>query len=229
MKPKAQFGPLIRTDIGPGPFTDISVKDQVWDHMAHRHEVDHKAPISETFIHRIRYRRWTNWTRYRSQRADGPEDSRHGSKTDGTSGKRTIFRAIRYRKSFRPIHPISPGRLIPIPYHDRTDIASVADRFGKQSAPKCCSAFCCHIPERIPSDKERSRADTINTSREKQNEKKPRREQTEKETTHNQRTSQKNKQRQLNRKQTGQQPKQGKTKTIYTKKKPRASCTRLRG
>lgn len=60
MKPKAQFGPLIRTDIGPGPFTDISVKDQVWDHMVHRHEVDHKAPISETFIHRIRYRRWTN-------------------------------------------------------------------------------------------------------------------------------------------------------------------------
>ena len=47
MKPKAQFGPLIRTDIGPGPFTDISVKDQVWDHMVHRYDVDHKAPISE--------------------------------------------------------------------------------------------------------------------------------------------------------------------------------------
>ena len=43
------------------------------------------------------------------------------------------------------------------------------------------------------SDKEQSRADTINTSREKHNEKKPRREQTEKEATHNQRTSQKNK------------------------------------
>ncbi|MBS5296310.1 hypothetical protein [Bifidobacterium pseudocatenulatum] len=68
------------------------------------------------------------------------------------------------------------------------------------------------------SDKEQSRADTINTSREKQNEKKPRREQTEKEATHNQRTSQKNKQRQLNRKQTDQQPKQGKTKN-YTHEK----------
>ncbi|WP_186291012.1 hypothetical protein [Bifidobacterium catenulatum] len=68
------------------------------------------------------------------------------------------------------------------------------------------------------SDKEQSRADTINTSREKQNEKKPRREQTEKETTHNQRTSQKNKQRQLNRKQTDQQPKQAKTKN-YTYQK----------
>ncbi|WP_368232484.1 hypothetical protein [Bifidobacterium pseudocatenulatum] len=66
------------------------------------------------------------------------------------------------------------------------------------------------------SDKEQSRADTINTSREKQNEKKPRREQTE--TTHNQRTSQKNKQRQLNRKQTDQQPKQGKTKNYIHEK-----------
>ena len=28
MKPKAQFGPLIRTDIGAGPFADISVQKQ---------------------------------------------------------------------------------------------------------------------------------------------------------------------------------------------------------
>lgn len=108
---------------------------------------------------------------------------------------------------------------IPIPYSNWTDIEPIVNRYGKQSAPECRRAFCCHIPERTDtSDKEQSRADTINTSREKQNEKKPRREQTEKEATHNQRTSQKNKQRQLNRKQTDQQPKQGKTKN-YTHEK----------
>jgi hypothetical protein len=72
------------------------------------------------------------------------------------------------------------------------------------------------------SDKEQSRADMINTSREKQNEKKPRREQTEKETTHNQRTSQKNKQRQLNRKQTDQQPKQAENQKLCLSKRNHA-------
>lgn len=56
MKPKAQFGPLIRTDIGIGPFADISVKDQVRDRMVHRYDMYLEAPISETSIHRIRYR-----------------------------------------------------------------------------------------------------------------------------------------------------------------------------
>lgn len=56
MKPKAQFGPLIRTDIGIGPFADISVKDQVRDQMIHRYDMYLEAPISETSIHRIRYR-----------------------------------------------------------------------------------------------------------------------------------------------------------------------------
>lgn len=136
----------------------------------------------------------------------------------GPPGERTMFGTIRCRKFFRLIHPIPPGWPIPIPYSNWTDIEPIVDRHGKQSAPECRRAFCCHIPERIPSDKEQPRADTINTSREKQNEKKPRREQTEKETTHNQRTSQKNKQRQLNRKQTDQQPKQGKTKNYIHEK-----------
>ena len=119
---------------------------------------------------------------------------------------------------------------IPIPYSNWTDIEPIVNRYGKQSAPECRRAFLLSYSGTDTSDKEQSRADTINTSREKQNEKKPRREQTEKEATHNQRTSQKNKQRQLNSKtdrptaQTREKP-----KTIHTKKKPRASCTRLRG
>lgn len=48
MKPKAQFGPLIRTDIGIGPFADISVKDQVRDQMIHRYDMYLEAPISDS-------------------------------------------------------------------------------------------------------------------------------------------------------------------------------------
>lgn len=42
---------------------------------------------------------------------------------------------------------------IPIPYSNWTDIEPIVNRYGKQSAPECRRAFCCHIPERIPAIK----------------------------------------------------------------------------
>lgn len=64
----------------------------------------------------------------------------------GLPEKRTMFGTIRYRKLFQLIRPIPPGRPISIPYSGQTDIEPMVDRFGKQSAPECRSAFCRPYP-----------------------------------------------------------------------------------
>lgn len=87
MKPKAQFGPLIRTDIGIGPYADISVKDQVRDRMVHRYDM---------YLEALRYRKLPSiesdigfdpfriiWTRYRSKRRNAAADGQAGSEPNG--------------------------------------------------------------------------------------------------------------------------------------------------
>lgn len=119
--------------------------------------------IDMTWTIRLRYRKPSS---IESDIGGGPIDPDIGSKDQmdrwtvamvpeqiGPPGERTMFGTIRCRKFFRLIHSIPPGWPIPIPYGNLTDIKPIVDRYGKQSAPECRRAFCCHIPERIPAIK----------------------------------------------------------------------------
>lgn len=132
MKPKAQFGPLIRTDIGIGPFADISVKDQVRDQMIHRYDMYLEAPISETSIHRIRYR-----IRSISDYLD-PISVQEKKCGGGRPGRfRTQWtKSILWGNGWSSTRPSDIG-------DDSGTVAPVAaNRFGKRSAPECRGAFC---------------------------------------------------------------------------------------
>ena len=188
MKPKAQFGPLIRTDIGAGPFgPDIGPK------------------------------------------ADGPEEAGPATGKNGPPRNRPFLHGHPISEPRLDHHPIPPGRPAPIPDGDRIDIAPVtADRSGKQSAPECRRAFCVPNSGRKPERTRKAiRTDTGQGTR--QNERQAKREHTEKEAIHNQKQSKRTKQDNTNRKTSHTHNQSRKPKTIPIKKKPRASCTRLRG
>lgn len=219
MKPKAQFGPLIRTDIGIGPFADISVKDQVRDRMVHRYDMYLEAPISETSIHRIRYR-----IRSISDYLDpiSVQEKKCGGGRPGrfrTQWTKSILRGNGW-SSTRPsdIHRIDIAPVAPV----------AANRFGKRSAPECRGAFCMpcsgtdteHTGKAIRTD-----IRTRNKAKRKASQKR-----THRKRSHTQpKANQKNKQSNNRQKNIHTHNQSRKPKTIPTKKKPRASCTRLRG
>ena len=150
---KGSIGPFIRTDIGPGPFTDISVKDQVWIIWY----------IDMTWTIRLRYRKPSS---IESDIGGGPIDPDIGSKIKWAGEwspwfqNKLVLRGTDHVRN-HPISEVLPGSFIrflrdgpiPIPYSNWTDIEPIVNRYGKQSAPECRRAFCCHIPERIPAIK----------------------------------------------------------------------------
>ena len=227
MKPKAQFGPLIRTDIGIGPFADISVKDQVRDRMVHRYDMYLEAPISETSIHRIRYR-----IRSISDYLD-PISVQEKKCGGGRPGR---FRT-QWTKSILRGNGWSSTRPSDIGDDSGPAIGSISrrsrrwrriNRFGKRSAPECRGAFCMpcsgtdteHTGKAIRTD-----IRTRNKAKRKASQKR-----THRKRSHTQpKANQKNKQSNNRQKNIHTHNQSRKPKTIPTKKKPRASCTRLRG
>lgn len=162
-------------------------------------------------------------------KADGPEEAGPATGKNGPPRNGPFLHGHPISEPRLDHHPIPPGRPAPIPDGDRIDIAPVtADRSGKQSAPECRRAFCVPNSGRKPERTRKAiRTDTGQGTR--QNERQAKREHTEKEAIHNQKQSKRTKQDNTDRKTSHTHNQSRKPKTIPIKKKPRASCTRLRG
>lgn len=197
--------------------------------MVHRYDMDLKAPISETSIHRIRYRRRTI-----SDHLDpiSVQEKKCGGGRPGrfrTKWTKSILRGNGW-SSMRPsdIGDDSGPAIGSISRRSRRFTPVAANRFGKQSAPECRGAFCMpcsgtdteHTGKAIRTDiRTRNKAKRKASQKENTQKKKP--------STTKSRTKEQAIQQQTENIHTHNQNR--KPKTIPTKKKPRASCTRLRG
>ena len=182
---------------------------------------------------------WTLRPRYRNlpsiesdigPKADGPEEAGPATGKNGPPRNGPFLHGHPISEPRLDHHPIPPGRPAPIPDGDRIDIAPVtADRSGKQSAPECRRAFCVPNSGRKPERTRKAiRTDTGQGTR--QNERQAKREHTEKEAIHNQKQSKRTKQDNTDRKKQAIPTTKAENQKLYpSKKKPRASCTRLRG
>lgn len=149
------------------------------------------------------------WTRYRSKRRNAAADGQAGSEPNGPNRSSGGFWAG-HRIDIAPVAPVA------------------ANRFGKRSAPECRGAFCMpcsgtdteHTGKAIRTD-----IRTRNKAKRKASQKR-----THRKRSHTQpKANQKNKQSNNRQKNIHTHNQSRKPKTIPTKKKPRASCTRLRG
>ena len=182
--------------------------------------------IDTTWTSRLRYRKLPSiesdigdgpyriiWTRYRSKRRNAAADGQAGSEPNGPNRSSGGMDGL---PCDRPISEMILGR------------PSDRYRFGKQSAPECRGAFCMpcsgtdteHTGKAIKTDiRTRNKAKRKASQKENTQKKKP--------STTKSKTKEQAIQQQTENIHTHNQSR--KPKTIPTKKKPRASCTRLRG
>lgn len=190
--------------------------------MVHRYDMDLKAPISETSIHRIRYRRRTI-----SDHLD-PISVQEKKCGGGRPGR---FRT-KWTKSILRGNGWSSMRPSDIGDDSGPAIGSISRRSrrwrridsGNNLHLSAAALFACHAPERtgkaIRTDiRTRNKAKRKASQKENTQKKKP--------STTKSRTKEQAIQQQTENIHTHNQSR--KPKTIPTKKKPRASCTRLRG